>query len=130
MTFTVCAVCLVNQGGKFLLCKRLDPKNPSIDGVWEFPGGALESGEQPLEGVRREVREEVGVDLVDPTLLHTFTFKWQRTEDVLVIVYSAGCLGIPQPKEEHSEVRWVSRGEGLSVLRWEGLREALHLLPE
>ncbi|MEV0495434.1 NUDIX hydrolase [Streptomyces atratus] len=39
------------------------------DGTWEIPGGALDTGENPLQAVRREVREELGIDLPPGRLL-------------------------------------------------------------
>ncbi|WP_322905805.1 bis(5'-nucleosyl)-tetraphosphatase (symmetrical) YqeK [Paenibacillus campi] len=45
------------------------------DGRWELPGGTLEPGELPLEGLRREVREEMGGELLDYTLFGCFECK-------------------------------------------------------
>ena len=38
---------------------------------WEIPGGGLRRGEEPVDGIRREIREELGVELPQPTLIAT-----------------------------------------------------------
>jgi mutator protein MutT len=46
-----------DEQGRILITRRSD------DGDWDLPGGAIEPGETPSEGVRREVREETGLDV-------------------------------------------------------------------
>ncbi len=48
---------------------------------YEFPGGKVEQGEQPVEACRREVQEEVGIDLEH---WHAFDFISHEYEDVIV----------------------------------------------
>jgi ADP-ribose pyrophosphatase YjhB (NUDIX family) len=59
---------LLERDGKVLLAKRqIEPRR----GFWDLPGGFLEEGEEPLDGLRREFREETGLD-VEPV-------KWLGT---------------------------------------------------
>ncbi len=51
---------LIHKGGKILLVKR---KNDPNRGRWALPGGLVELGERVEDAVRREVREEVGLDI-------------------------------------------------------------------
>jgi mutator protein MutT len=46
-----------NDDGDILITRRSD------DGTWDLPGGAVEPGESPSESIRREVREETGLDV-------------------------------------------------------------------
>jgi len=50
------ALVLDNQG-RFLLCRE-------SDNWWNLPGGGLEYGESPRETLKREIKEEMGLDLV------------------------------------------------------------------
>lgn len=51
---------VVISGGRTLLIRR---SGPPLQGEWSIPGGTLETGETLREGVRRELREETGVDV-------------------------------------------------------------------
>jgi putative (di)nucleoside polyphosphate hydrolase len=48
---------IANERGEVLACERRD-----IAGAWQFPQGGLKHGEAALDGVRREIREETGLD--------------------------------------------------------------------
>lgn len=52
---------LLNEDKKFLIVQRANhDTNP---GIWEMPGGTLEIGEEPIEGVIREIREETNLEV-------------------------------------------------------------------
>lgn len=65
---------IINQRGELLLVKRGED-NPHKPGAWEIPGGRLELGESPFEGLKREVEEETGlkVRIMNPLKVHHFT---------------------------------------------------------
>jgi 8-oxo-dGTP diphosphatase len=55
----VAAAALFDGEGRVLLAQR--PEGKALAGLWEFPGGKLEAGESPEEGLARELLEELGV---------------------------------------------------------------------
>ena len=57
----VAAGALVDAEGRILIAKR--PESAHQGGLWEFPGGKLEPGEMPTEGLARELFEELGVQI-------------------------------------------------------------------
>jgi 8-oxo-dGTP diphosphatase len=59
-TIHVMAGVLCDPQGRVLLAER--PAGKHLAGFWEFPGGKLEAGEPPWHGLRRELREELGVE--------------------------------------------------------------------
>lgn len=56
----VSAVALIDPEGRVLLAQR--PEGKSLAGLWEFPGGKVESGESPEAALIRELREELGIE--------------------------------------------------------------------
>mgnify|MGYP001618006036 CR=1 FL=1 len=57
----VAAAVITRPDGSFLLGQR--PAGKVYAGYWEFPGGKIERGEQPLSALRRELHEELGIDI-------------------------------------------------------------------
>jgi 8-oxo-dGTP diphosphatase len=50
---------LIVRDGKLLICQRT--KHQPLPLKWEFPGGKIEHGEQPIDALRRELEEELGI---------------------------------------------------------------------
>src|SRR5260370_35968593 len=70
--FTVTAAGLVfNDQGEVLLLKHLFRPGSG----WGLPGGFIEAGEQPREALRRELREEIGLELEELQIFETRAFK-------------------------------------------------------
>ena len=56
----VSAVALIDADGRVLLAQR--PEGKSLAGLWEFPGGKVETGETPEAALIRELKEELDID--------------------------------------------------------------------
>ncbi|MBI1384166.1 MAG: 8-oxo-dGTP diphosphatase MutT [Rhizobiales bacterium] len=74
----VAACALVDEDGRVLLAKR--PQGRKMAGLWEFPGGKVEPGEQPENALIRELREELGID-VSASCLAPLTFASHAYEE-------------------------------------------------
>jgi 8-oxo-dGTP diphosphatase len=57
----VAACALLDREGAVLIAKR--PEGRPLAGLWEFPGGKVEAGEEPEEALVRELHEELGIDI-------------------------------------------------------------------
>lgn len=57
----VAACALIDSDGRVLLARR--PEGKKMAGLWEFPGGKLDPGETPEAALRRELKEELGIDV-------------------------------------------------------------------
>jgi 8-oxo-dGTP diphosphatase len=74
----VVAVALVDADGCVLISKR--PEGKKLAGLWEFPGGKVESGERPETALIRELAEELGIN-VEEACLAPLTFASHAYED-------------------------------------------------
>ena len=103
-TFTVTAAAIVqnDEGNVLLLKHRYRPGSG-----WGIPGGFLELGEQPEQTLRRELREEIDLELNDVRLFTVRTFKRQKQIEV---VFVARASGSTQPQSgEIESAEWFSR---------------------
>ncbi|MES2355774.1 MAG: Nudix family hydrolase [Pseudomonadota bacterium] len=68
------AAVIIRPDGSFLLAER--PVGKVYAGYWEFPGGKVEAGETPLQGLARELQEEIGIEIETayPWLTQVFTY--------------------------------------------------------
>ncbi len=70
---------ITNNDGRVLLLKHRFRPSPG----WGIPGGFIEHGEQPEAAVRRELREEVELELTDVKLFATRAFKEPKQIEIL-----------------------------------------------
>ncbi|MEI8310656.1 MAG: (deoxy)nucleoside triphosphate pyrophosphohydrolase [Verrucomicrobiota bacterium] len=114
-TIDVACLILVSIQGRFLTTLR--PPHKSLGSHWEFPGGKVENEEDPEHALRRELREELHleVDVLHPLppTVHAYAFATIR-----LIPYLAYCENLPSIElTEHAESRWVTLNEARE-LEW------------
>jgi ADP-ribose pyrophosphatase YjhB (NUDIX family) len=108
---TASALC-VDDDGRVLLSRRaIEP----FKGLWDFPGGFLDEGEHPLDCVRRELREEAGVEIEPLVLLGIWVDRYGSDGSAaatLNLYYTARIVaGEPQPADDVAELRWFAPGQ-------------------
>ncbi|MBX4191192.1 MAG: NUDIX domain-containing protein [Candidatus Doudnabacteria bacterium] len=109
-TFAVVGA-IIEKDGKFLLIKEA---NAGVDtGKWNQPAGWIEVGENPVEGVIREVKEETGYDFVPTGILGIYSlYKKDRSRHGMKIIF-LGKIGETQSElaEDSSETKWFTPQE-------------------
>jgi 8-oxo-dGTP diphosphatase len=101
-----------------LSARRTEPS--ALAGGWEFPGGKVDPGERHDEALRRELREELGVEVELGELLGGPLERggWPLGDDFVIWVWWAVVTdGEPQPLEDHDALRWLAR-EDLYAVPW------------
>jgi len=95
----VAAVALIDADGRVLLAQR--PPGKTMAGLWEFPGGKLDSGETPEAALIRELHEELGIDTHESCLApFAFASHAYDTFHLLMPLYVCRVWqGIPVPRE-------------------------------
>ena len=99
---------VVDDSGRALAVQRREPVR------WEPPGGALEAGERVLDGLRREVDEEIGLD-VEPLRL-TGVYQNMRLGPVALVFLCRRRGGVERLSDETRAWRWMTRTEVESEL--------------
>ncbi|WP_011582323.1 MULTISPECIES: 8-oxo-dGTP diphosphatase MutT [Chelativorans] len=102
----VAACALIDADGRILLAQR--PEGKSMAGLWEFPGGKVETGETPEETLIRELHEELGIETkVECLAPLTFASHSYETFHLLMPLYVCRRFqGIPQSREGQA-LKWV-----------------------
>lgn len=96
------------KNGKVLLGQR--PEHKSLPGMWEFPGGKIELGERPEQALKRELEEELGIEVeVGPLRLAT-THSYGESGVVLMFYEVRFWKGEPKT-HHHLELQWVQPEE-------------------
>ena len=117
--FRIAVKAFIVKNGKVLLIKRRsnDVHKP---GEWDIPGGRLDPGENPLDGVKREAVEEVGldVDVQLPLDIHHFTRDDGQQVTMIIFLCSTRSENV-RLSEEHTEHSWADLQEDLDTFpRW------------
>ncbi|MHA3836980.1 NUDIX domain-containing protein [Terrabacter sp. AAH1] len=94
---------------RVLLAYRSQNKR-AYPAVWELPGGVVEAGESELNALRRELREELGVDIATDSASHLCRLTAGPAEEpaLLSAWLVSGWEGSPAnvAPEEHDDIRW------------------------
>jgi 8-oxo-dGTP diphosphatase len=102
----VAACALIDPDGRVLIAQR--PAEKEMAGLWEFPGGKVEAGEQPEQALIRELREELSIS-VEEDCLAPFTFAshaYERFHLLMPLFVCRRWEGNVIPTESPA-VKWV-----------------------
>lgn len=97
---------IVKDKNLLILKRRSD--NVQKPNIWELPGGRLKTGEDPREGLKRETREETGlnIEVLQPINVRHFVRDDKQTITLLIFLCKASSSDI-KISEEHCEFDWI-----------------------
>lgn len=102
---------LINKGNVLLTRRKNDP----FAGYWDFPGGFMDHGESPEAALRRELREETGLDVKIERLVGMFPGRYPMNDEPIHILSIAYLLSVNGGKlaagDDAEEARWFPMGK-------------------
>jgi 8-oxo-dGTP diphosphatase len=111
---TAGALC-VDQEGRLLLGRRAAQV---FDGYWDLPGGFVTEGEHPLDTIRRELREETGLEVEPQEFFGVWTDWYGEAGEAEGVISTINLYwiarvvgGVERPADDVSELRWFARDE-------------------
>jgi 8-oxo-dGTP diphosphatase len=110
-TMLVAAAVLI-ENGRVLLSQR--KAGGHLAGAWEFPGGKVHEGEDPREAVRRELAEEVGIDVTAGEILDLTFHRYDDVGKTMLLLFFevTRAPGSAEPRAlDVAAVKWAGPGD-------------------
>ena len=121
-------MCYIERDGEYLMLHRTKKQNDPNHDLWLGIGGHFENGETPGECIKREVKEETGLTLIEPELRGMVTFSdgdWHE----YMFLYTARKFEGELTECNEGELLWVPKETVMNDLPiWEGDRIFLKLM--
>ncbi len=104
---------LKNGEGKYLVLRRSLKKYPDVKGRWDIVGGRIEIGTPLLDNLKREIKEETGMDLAgEPQLLAAQDILRKEDKHVVRLTYLGEAIGdIVLDTNENDAYQWFTKAE-------------------
>ena len=101
----VVAAALYDAAGRVLIAQR--PPGKHLAGRWEFPGGKVASGESESQALARELREELGIEVLASRALMRLTHAYTDRSVELSMWIVERYTGVPRALDSQ-QLRWVA----------------------
>jgi 8-oxo-dGTP diphosphatase len=104
---------IVNNKGEVLILQRSKSEDV-LPEYWDFPGGTLEEGEDPVLGAIRETKEETGINIVKPELFfyHSIIDEPKNKQFVtLIFKVRVDNIEVILNKNDHQKYLWINPGD-------------------
>jgi 8-oxo-dGTP diphosphatase len=112
MNTLVVAAAVVIESGRVLLTER--KKGSHLAGMWEFPGGKVNEGEDPREAVARELLEELGIAVVAGAIVDVTFHRYEEADKAVLLLFYEAKRERTSPEPRALDVaafRWASQDE-------------------
>lgn len=101
-----------------------------MKGYWDFPGGFIDGGENLEESVKREIKEELGVEIAMKSIVGVYhdTYVYQNIEipTIGIVVTAQITEGNPNPSDDISDYKYFPKSEVLDLqLAFKSVKQGL-----
>lgn len=104
----VVTAAIIHKDEKFLIAQR--KREADHGSKWEFPGGKLRFGEDPKEGLRREIREELDMEIEVGDIYEVVSHRYGERH-ILLLCYTCFYLGQSPNTRDCQAFRWLTPEE-------------------
>ena len=117
--FRIAVKAFIVDNHKLLVLKR-EPSDIHLPNIWEIPGGRLQLGEDPFAGLKRETKEETGldIDIIQPLTIRHFTREDGQKITMIIFLCRAMSTSM-QLSKEHTAHDWIDlQQDNLKLSQW------------
>jgi len=108
MQQTTVVAAVIRKDARILICRRRADQLHALK--WEFPGGKLERGESPQEGLARELKEELGIDAHVGQEIERYEYCYPNGRPFLLIFFDVRAFDGEVKNCVFEEIRWIDAG--------------------
>ena len=105
---------IIVRNGKIFIAQR--PEGKPLPNVWEFPGGKLEASESPVDALKRELAEELGIGVRQAVFWKSLDHEYEeRGFGVRIYIFHVTEFVGEPCGEEGQNLRWVEPQEAFAL---------------
>lgn len=105
---------IIKKENKIMIAQRIKGE---FAGQWEFPGGKIELGETPQEALKREIMEEMELDIQTNKFLMTTEYDYS-TFHLSMDCYICSLLSNEINLHDHTAVKWINLDDDIKNINW------------
>lgn len=103
----ITVLCMICRDDEILLQNRIAENWPGVT----FPGGHVEHGESFVEAIKREMKEETGLEIRDPRICGVKQYQSEKNERYVVLLFKTDEFSGEVVSSREGEMMWVKRDE-------------------
>lgn len=104
-------ILLKNREGKYLFLRRSKEKYAEIGAQWDIVGGRIDPGVPLLENLKREIKEETNLEMLNDPVLISAQDILKTDKHVVRLTYIGEATGEVMLSDEHDEYQWFTIDE-------------------